>query len=192
MPLELLPFFKFLSNSSTIEGRARACPPPPSGVTLIGDHNITTFNSRQVFRISVGGLNDEMRDKETTKRKSAETKSGAVWTFLTNHSHVLICLAGQPDLRLRDVAARVGITERAVQRIVADLEEAGALTRSREGRRNQYHVSTSCLLRHPVEAHCTVKHLLDMVAGQESPPAQESGAELRRVKKPAPRPSKTL
>jgi DNA-binding transcriptional ArsR family regulator len=133
-----------------------------------------------------------MRDKEKTERKSGETKSGAVWTFLTNHSHVLICLAGQPDLRLREVAARVGITERAVQRIVADLEEAGVLTRSREGRRNQYHVTTSSPLRHPVEAHCTVSDLLDMVVGQEPRPAQEAGAELRRVKKPAPRPSKTL
>jgi DNA-binding MarR family transcriptional regulator len=158
---------------------------------LIGANNITTFNSRQVFRILVRGLNDEMRDKEKTKRKSAGTKPGAVWTFLTNHSHVLICLAGQPDLRLRDVAAKVGITERAVQRIVADLEEAGVLTRSREGRRNQYHVTASRPLRHPVEGHCKVSDLLDMVAGQESPPAQEAGAELGRAKKPAPRPSKT-
>ncbi len=105
-----------------------------------------------------------MVEKEKTKGESGETKPGAGWTFLTNHSHVLICLAGQPDLRLREVAARVGITERAVQRIVADLEAAGVLTRSRDGRRNQYHVTTSCLLRHPVESHCTVKDLLEMVA----------------------------
>lgn len=133
-----------------------------------------------------------MRDKEKTKGKPAENKSGAAWTFLTNHSHVLICLAGQPDLRLRDVAARVGITERAVQRIVADLEEAGVLTRSRDGRRNQYHITTSCLLRHPVEEHCTVRDLLGMVVGQESPLAQESGADLRRAKKPVARPSKVV
>ncbi len=87
----------------------------------------------------------------------------AEWTFLTNHSHVLICLAGQPDLRLRDVAERVGITERAVQKIVHDLEEAGVLTRQREGRRNRYAIHTSVHLRHEVEEHCTVRDLLRMV-----------------------------
>jgi DNA-binding MarR family transcriptional regulator len=85
------------------------------------------------------------------------------WTFLTNHSHVLICLSREPDLRLRDVAERVHITERAVQRIVADLEEAGILTRTRDGRRNHYEVHADKALRHPVEAHCSVKNLLEMV-----------------------------
>lgn len=86
------------------------------------------------------------------------------WTFLTNHSHVLICLARDPLLRLRDVAVEVGITERAVQRIVADLEEAGIITRTRDGRRNHYEVHRSVPLRHPVEAGCTVRDLLAMVA----------------------------
>jgi DNA-binding MarR family transcriptional regulator len=92
-----------------------------------------------------------------------QAPDGQSWTFLTNHSHVLICLAQEPDLRLRDVAGRVGITERAVQRIVADLEEAGALTRSRDGRRNRYEVHSSQPLRHPIEAHCRVRDLLQMV-----------------------------
>jgi len=61
--------------------------------------------------------------------------AGPNWTFLTNHARVLFSLAAQPDLRLREVAEEIGITERAVQRIVTDLEEAGILTRSREGRR---------------------------------------------------------
>jgi len=82
------------------------------------------------------------------------------WTFLTNHSHVLICLAEEPDIRLRDVAGRVGITERAVQRIVTDLEEAGVLVRSREGRRNHYEIAPEVSLRHAVEAHNTVEDLL--------------------------------
>lgn len=89
--------------------------------------------------------------------------SGTGWTFLTNHSHVLILLAREPDLRLRDVAERVGITERAVQRIVADLEEAAILTRSRDGRRNRYEVHTRQPLRHTIEAHCTVNDLLKIV-----------------------------
>ena len=64
----------------------------------------------------------------------------AAWTFLTNHSHVLLCLAANPELRVRDVAARVGITERAVQKILAELEQAGVLSRVREGRRNRYEI----------------------------------------------------
>jgi DNA-binding IclR family transcriptional regulator len=85
------------------------------------------------------------------------------WTYLTNHSHVLICLAQDPNARLRDVAARIGITERAVQMIVADLEAAGVLVRHKEGRRNRYQLSPDQSLRHPVEAHSTVRDLLSMV-----------------------------
>ena len=87
----------------------------------------------------------------------------APWTFLTNHSHVLICLAEDPEMRLRDVAERVGITERAVFRIVADLEEAGVITRHREGRRNQYEVHGGQPLRHVIEQHRTVGDLLGLV-----------------------------
>jgi len=87
----------------------------------------------------------------------------APWTFLTNHSHVLLCLSEDPELRLRDVAERVGITERAVFRIVADLEEAGVITRRREGRRNQYEVHGDRPLRHAVEKHRTVGDLLGLL-----------------------------
>ena len=87
------------------------------------------------------------------------------WTFLSNHAHVLICLARDSDMRLRDVAAEVGITERAVQRIVAELEEAGVLSHSKIGRRNSYSVRKDIPLRHPVECHATVGELLaSMVA----------------------------
>lgn len=89
--------------------------------------------------------------------------AGPNWTFLTNHAHVLFCLAAHPDLRLREAAERIGITERAVQRIVTDLEEAGILTRVREGRRNRYEINPSERLRHPNEAHCTVGDLLALV-----------------------------
>ena len=92
--------------------------------------------------------------------------AGPNWTFLTNHARVLFCLAEEPDLRLREAADRVGITERAVQRIVTDLEAAGVLTRSRDGRRNRYAVNPAEPLRHPSEAHCTVGDLLRLVRGE--------------------------
>ncbi len=86
--------------------------------------------------------------------------AGSSWTFLTNHARVLLCLADEPDLRLREAAARIGITERAVQRIVTDLEDAGIVTRTREGRRNTYAINEDAPLRHPNEAHATVGDLL--------------------------------
>lgn len=85
------------------------------------------------------------------------------WTFLTNHSHVLICLSRDPHMRLREVAERVGITERAVQRIVVDLEEAGVIVRRREGRRNFYRINPDCHLRHPIESRRTVGELLALI-----------------------------
>jgi predicted transcriptional regulator len=88
---------------------------------------------------------------------------GGSWTYLTNHTHVLVCLAADPTLRLRDVALRVGITERAVQKIVHDLEDVGVLSRFRHGRRNRYAIHPDHGLRHPVEGHCKVRDLLEMV-----------------------------
>lgn len=84
------------------------------------------------------------------------------WTYLTNHTHVLICLAQDSEMRLRDVAERVGITERAVQRIVSELEEAGAITRVRDGRRNRYEVHGGAHLRHPIENHRTIQELITL------------------------------
>jgi predicted transcriptional regulator len=106
-------------------------------------------------------------DDVATQVPPRETRTAAdgdaVWTFLTNHSHVLICLARDPSARLRDVADEVGITERAVQRIVTDLENGGVLTRTREGRRNRYCIYGDRHLRHPVESHRTVLDLLSLV-----------------------------
>lgn len=82
---------------------------------------------------------------------------------MTNHAHVLLCLVGNPGTRMRDVAARVGITERAVQRIVAELEKAGYIDRVREGRVNRYFVNEDQCLRHPVEQHCTIGELIQTV-----------------------------
>lgn len=98
-------------------------------------------------------------------RRSAAERStvSSSWTFLSNHAHVLLCVASDHEARLRDVAERVGITERAVQKIISELEEAGALTRLRDGRRNSYVIHPDCPLRHPIEEHQTVGKLLAMV-----------------------------
>lgn len=82
------------------------------------------------------------------------------WTFLTNHAHVLLAIARDPRMTLRDVASRVGITERATQKIVADLEAAGYLTRTREGRRNRYTIAAHRPFRHPMTAGHEVDELL--------------------------------
>jgi hypothetical protein len=99
----------------------------------------------------------------------ATTKPG--WTFLTNHAHVLVCLAEEPDIRGRDIAARVGITERAAQAIVADLVADGYITRSREGRRNRYSIHPDAPLRHPLEHDHTVGELL-VTLGRLAPAAR--------------------
>jgi hypothetical protein len=82
------------------------------------------------------------------------------WTFLTNHAHVLVAIARDPEARIRDLAAQVGITERAAQGIVHDLVEAGYLTRERVGRRNRYEIDASLPLRHPLEREHDVSVLL--------------------------------
>ncbi|MBS2031112.1 MAG: winged helix-turn-helix domain-containing protein [Deltaproteobacteria bacterium] len=89
--------------------------------------------------------------------------ASAGWTFLTNHAHVLLCLARDPEARMRDVATAVGITERAVQRIVADLEAEGYVSRHRDGRRNSYEVHGDLPLRHPIERHRKVSALVALV-----------------------------
>lgn len=96
------------------------------------------------------------------------------WTFLTNHAHVMVCLRRDPGARIRDVARAVGITERAAQRIVAELEDAGYLTRAREGRRNRYTLHERRLLRHPLEGRSRVGDLLDTLAAGGPPPGSPS------------------
>lgn len=89
------------------------------------------------------------------------------WTFLSNHSHVLLCIAEDPDVRLRDVAVRVGITERAVQRIVAELEDEGYLSIDKVGRRNRYQVNPDLPLRHPLEDHLAIGALLRVLTKKD-------------------------
>lgn len=85
------------------------------------------------------------------------------WTFFTNHAQVLFCLSENPDLRLREVADVVGITERAAQRIVAELEEAGYLSHSKVGRRNHYDIAWHAPLRHAIESHVQVGQLIEFL-----------------------------
>lgn len=88
----------------------------------------------------------------------------ADWTFLTNHGHVMVMLARDPEARIRDLAEGIGITERAAQRIVGDLVDAGYLTRIRVGRRNRYEIDPSVPLRHPLERAHGIGDLLAAVA----------------------------
>jgi DNA-binding IclR family transcriptional regulator len=84
----------------------------------------------------------------------------ADWTFLTNHAHVLLCVAQDSGVRLRDIAQEVGITERAAQRIIAELVADGYLTRQRDGRRNTYQLYPELPLRHPLERHHQIGDLI--------------------------------
>ena len=85
------------------------------------------------------------------------------WTFLTNHAHVLLCLARDPSQRQRDLADQVGITERATQVILGDLERSGYLRRERVGRRNRYVLDLDRPLRHPLESAHTVGEVIDLL-----------------------------
>jgi DNA-binding MarR family transcriptional regulator len=93
------------------------------------------------------------------------------WTFLTNHTQVLLCLTRDPDMRLRDVAESVGVTERAVQRIVAELVDAGYLERRRVGRRNHYTVNRDHAMRHVAQVGHQIGGLLDLLESDERPSA---------------------
>ena len=91
----------------------------------------------------------------------SSTTDEKTWTFLTNHAQVLLCLAETPDIRLRDVAERVGITERATQRIVADLIAAGYVKTKRTGRRNRYTVDRRHAMRHSAQFGHQIGALLE-------------------------------
>jgi DNA-binding MarR family transcriptional regulator len=93
----------------------------------------------------------------------SSSNKGRPWTFVSNHTQVLLCLAGNPEIRLRDVAEVVGITERATQRILADLVEAGYVERVRVGRRNHYEVDRNRPMRHDAQHGHRIGELLDLL-----------------------------
>lgn len=105
--------------------------------------------------------------EEAASQESSDDQTGSDsvhrWTFLTNHAHVLALLDSDQNMVLREVAVKVGITERAVQRIIHDLEEGGFIERERVGRRNRYRVLPDEPLRHPIEAHRRIGDLLRLI-----------------------------
>ena len=99
----------------------------------------------------------------STEENSKSTENSKPWRFVTNHTQVLLCIARDPDTRLRDIAETVGITERAVQRIVADLMESGFVTRHRVGRRSHYMLNREARMRHPAQYDHEIGEMLDLL-----------------------------
>ena len=94
---------------------------------------------------------------------STPNKDNKTWRFLSNHTQVLLCLHRDPDVRFRDIAQSVGITERAAQRIVADLIESGYVESERAGRRNRYRIRTNIAMRHPAQRGHQIGELLELL-----------------------------
>ena len=104
-----------------------------------------------------------MPEEKESSMPETNAQPASTWTFLTNHSHVLLCLVESPDMRMRDIALRVGITERAVQRIIGDLRAEGYLTLFREGRCNTYEIHPEKHLKHPIEEHRRIADLIGLI-----------------------------
>lgn len=104
-------------------------------------------------------------NQPSAKRPATLRPAPAGWDFLTNHAHVLTCVAHDPGIRLRDIAAAVGITERAAHRILSELVEAGYVLRTRQGRRNRYTVVADLPLRHPLVQERAIGDLLEVLIG---------------------------
>jgi predicted transcriptional regulator len=143
----------------------------------VGSSRVPKTSKRDTTRISTSVSSPRVRKSVVSPTGLSRQKAGRPkdlefpdvaspprWTFLTNHAHVLIVIHSQPAMVLREVAVKVGITERAVQRIVHDLELDGFLQRQKVGRRNQYKVLTDQPLRHPIEAHRHIGELLRLIA----------------------------
>lgn len=122
-------------------------------------------------------------EKQTARPVADPQTAAPGWTFLSNHTHVLVCLVGDGDQTVRDVALKVGITERAVMRIMAELEAGGVLERQRQGRRNRYLIDANVPLRHALEQHCRIGELLALVsqvaAGNEALVKAKGGRKAR-------------
>ena len=102
------------------------------------------------------------RPARSAAAENAAVFDGPAWTFLTNHAHVLLCIYRDSGIRLREVAQRVGITERMVQKIVAELAETGYLLVEKDGRCNRYQLQMDLRLRHPLESQQAVGRLLEL------------------------------
>lgn len=116
------------------------------------------------------------------------------WTFLTNHGHVLLSIAADPEIRLKEIATRVGITERSAQRIVAELVQEGYLTQAKVGRRNRYQVHPELHFRHPLEHDHPVGALIEVLRRTRSGvtvarPGTARGPHAQTAPRSQPRPS---
>ena len=110
-----------------------------------------------------------MKTSSGNMQQGSQAPPTTGWDFLTNHAHVLTCVAHDPGIRLRDIAAAVGITERAAHRILSELVEEGYVLREREGRRNRYQVELELPLRHPLVQEREVGDLLEVLLGPARP-----------------------
>jgi hypothetical protein len=90
------------------------------------------------------------------------------WSFLTNHARVLLCIAHDPGVRVRDLAAMVGVTERSAHAIVTDLVDAGYVVKEKAGRRNRYHIQEHLPLRDPITEERTIGEMLELLVGVNS------------------------
>jgi hypothetical protein len=102
------------------------------------------------------------------------------WRFVTSHTQVLLCIARNPEIRIRDVARLAGITERAAQRIIADLVEAGYLERMRVGRRNHYVVKDELKMRHPLQETHEIGELLELLLNESESGTVPDDSELAK------------
>jgi hypothetical protein len=116
------------------------------------------------------------------------THEDGTWTLLTGHGHVLVEIARNPKARIRDIAPVVGLTERTVQVIVADLEAAGYLTRTRDGRRNRYTVNSDSLFRHPAQEGHRVGPFLALLASGDGLTSEPGTGHGTRPARPGEQP----
>src|SRR5579884_2627149 len=114
------------------------------------------------------------------------------WKFLTNHAAVLACVANEPAIRVRDIATRVGVTERAANRIVGELEAAGYLTRHRVGARNSYELHPDLPMRHPLADDHTIGELLALLVDRPLPELARPTERRRFARDGAARPTGTV
>lgn len=130
----------------------------------MSDRSAVTRKTRKNADRKVAFEKGSGQKTSTKSARSDPEKPASGWTFLTNHAHVLTVLHNHPAKVLREVAVEVGITERAVQRIIQDLEEDGIIERQRVGRQNKYRIMLDQPLRHPIESHRLVGDLLKLTS----------------------------
>jgi hypothetical protein len=152
------------------------------GPLSVDAHKPAKNQSREgSHRIPPNLVSDAVDDTiESKLMKSTSGDNEHLWRFMTNHAHVLECIAADPAARLRDIAASVDITERTAAQIVNELERAGYLTKTRNGRRNHYEVHDELPLRHPLHRHHTVG---DLIGFLEGPAAKRQGGSSKTTRR---------